>query len=446
MADQPYERDEELLRARRLRRAELKRKRMIRNRIILGAALLVLILLIVLIAKGCGGKDEEKQPAGNENPAVTEPNTPVEPEPEPEPAPSKTAKATLSAVGDIMLYDSQLEDAHEDDGTYNFLPSLASVSTLLTASDLTVGNLKVNFAGAPYAGFPDFNAPESLADTLASLGFDVLQTANTYSIQKGISGLTGTVTTVRAAGMDSLGTYLSEADKQEHQAIVREVNGIRFAFIAFTKSVNNLTIPEGKEYSVDLLCTDYDTTLGQLDRTAIEEAVSAAKAQDPDVIVAMLNWGSEFETSVSELQEEAEQLLVENGVDVILGTHPHIAGPMKLSDVKVDGKDKQVFVAYSLGNFLAGNERGQASHAPESFESLILNLEFTKEDGETKITGANYVPLYIFDNGEDAINRYQVRSVYDVLANNPTDETKAQMEQVIADLKENTQSTFDRGS
>ncbi len=93
-----------------------------------------------------------------------------------------------------------------------------------------------------------------------------------------------------------------------------------------------------------------------------------------------------------------------------------------------------------------GNERGQASNAPSSFESVILNLEFTKENGETTISGCNYVPLYIMDNGEDVINRYQVRNVYDVLDNSPDDDTKALMEQAIAHLKADTESTFDRGN
>lgn len=440
MDDQTYERDEELLEARRLRRMEMKRKRMIRNRLILGGAALVLLLLIVLIARGCGKKEETVQKP--QVPAVTAP----EPEPEPNKTESKTTKATLAAVGDIMVYASQAEDAKKEDGSYDFLPSLASVSTLLTASDLTVGNFEANFSGEPFSGFPDFSAPPSLADTLASLGFDILQTANTYSIQKGLSGLSGTVNTIRKAGMDTLGTYLSAEDKAEHQVVVRDVNGIKIAFIAFTKSVNNMTLPTGSDYAVDLLCTDYDTTYNSLNKDAINAAVSAAKAKDPDVIVAMLHWGSEFESSISPLQESAADLLISSGVDVILGTHPHIVGKMEFKDVKVGGKDKRVFIAYSLGNFLVGNERGQASNAPGSFESVVLNLEFTKENGETSITGCNYVPLYIMDNGADAINRYQVRNVYDVLDNNPSEEDRTRMEETIAHLKANTESDFDRGN
>ncbi len=440
MADDQFERDDKMLEERRLRRMERKRKRMIRNRLIMGGAALVLILLIVLIAKSCGKKEEPK-----------EPDIPVEPPKQEEPVktdpePAKTSKATLSAVGDIMVYESQIADARKDDGSYDFLPSLASVSTLLTASDLTVGNFEATFSGEPYEGFPNFKAPESLADTLAGIGFDVLQTANTYSIQGGLAGLSSTVSTIRKAGMDTLGTYLSDADREEHQVVLKEVNGIKIAFIAFTKSVNNLTLPPNSEYAVDLLCTDYDSTYNKLDSAALTAAVEKAKALKPDVIVAMLHWGSEFEKGISALQDSATALLIENGVDVILGSHPHIVGKMQMRNETVDGKEKKVFVAYSLGNFLTGNERGQKNNAPASFESVILNLEFTKEGNDTTISKANYVPLYIMDNGESAVNRYQVRNVYDVLDDNPNDATRELMENAIEHLKINTESSFDRGN
>lgn len=435
MADQEYERDEQLLEARRLKRLELKRKRMIRKRITYGVIFLVLVIIIVVIFKACGGKKEDP-PADNPGEVSSDQDT-VTP-------PSETSTATLSAVGDIMIYDTQLEDAKETDGTYNFLPSLAPVSTLLTASDVTVGNFEATFAGAPYSGYPAFSAPEALATTLAGLGFDILQTANTYSIQNGLSGLTGTINTIRNEGMSSLGTYLSADDKAQNQVVVKEVNGIKLAFVGFTKGVNNMTLPEGSDYCVDLLYTDYYTTYNTINRTGIQAALAAAKATEPDAIIAMVHWGSEYESVASASQEDVADLLFEGGVDVILGSHSHIVGPMEKRTVTVDGEEKEVFVAYSLGNFLSAMER---DNQPQVKESVILNLEFTKDigTGKTTISNIDYVPLYIFDNGEDAVNRYEVRNVYDVLADSPDDTTKSLMDSTISHLASNTGSSFDRG-
>lgn len=439
MADVDYERDEQMLEARRLKRLEMRRKRMIQKRITLGVALLVLVVLVVVIVRSCGGDTPETENA-DPPPTVPENNVqlPVEPEP-------KTSTATLAAVGDIMVYDSQLEDARKDDGTYDFLPCFAPVGDLLAAADITVGNFEANFAGSPYSGKPDFRAPEDLAKTLGGLGFDILQTANTYSIQNGIeSGLTNTINVIRGAGMDTLGTYLSAEDRDENQVVLKEANGIKVAFIAFTKGLNSLSVPEDKSYCVDLMYTDYNTNFRNVNRAALTSAVEKAKGLEPDVIVAMLHWGSEYVVQPSASQNEVAELLINAGVDVILGTHPHVVGPMEQRTVTVDGQEKNVFIAYSLGNFMAAMGRDD----PYLEESVILNLEFTKDQnaGTTTISAVNYVPVYQFDNGEGAINRYEVRSAYDVLASDPDEDTKKLMEDTIALLKTNTASAFDRGN
>lgn len=433
MADQEYERDEQLLEARRLKRLELKRKRMIRKRITFGVLFLIIVILIVVIFKACGNDSETKPddtlPSETEN-SQEDTVTP------------QSSTATLAAVGDIMIYDSQLQDALQEDGTYNFLPSFAPVASLLTSADVTVGNFEANFAADP-VGRPDFRAPESLATTLSGLGFDILQTANTYSIQNGLSGLQSTINTIRSAGMNSLGTYLSADDKAENQVVVKEVNGIRMAFIGFTKGVNNLTLPEGSEYAVDLLYTDYATTYDSVDTTAINAAVAAAKATDPDVIIAMVHWGSEYETSVSSTQNQVTDLLIQGGVDVILGSHPHIVGPMEFKTVTVDGEEKHVFVAYSLGNFLAAMERDDQAGLKEG---IVLNLEFTKIGDKTTISNSGYRPVYLFDNGEDATDRYEIRPIYDVLNANPDDATRTLMEEALNTLDTNTGGNFDIGN
>ena len=426
-----YERNEQRLEARRLKRIEAKRRRIIRQRIILGLTALVILLIIVLVARGCGG---EKTPPADNNTQQQQEQQQNTNDP---PSLPTSSTATLTAVGDIMVYDSQLADAKEADGTYNFLPALAPVSSMLTAADVTVANFEANFGGEP-AGYPYFRAPEALATTLAGLGVDILQTANTYSIQNGMAGLQSTIEVIRETGMSSLGTYTSAEDKTENQVVVKEVNGIRMAFIGFTKGVNNLTVPEGSEYSVDLLYTDYATTYNTVNTAGITAAVEAAKAKNPDVIVAMVHWGSEYETEISATQKQITSTLTQNGVDVIIGSHPHIVGKMEMQTVTVDGKEKQVFVAYSLGNFMGAMNRDST----DVNESVVLNLEFTKTNDGTTISKAEYVPIYFFDNGESAINRYEIRGIYDVLNGNPTEEVKTAMEAALEHLATNTESTF----
>ncbi len=436
-----FERDDDLLEQRRMRRMEMKRKRQKQQRIILIAAAVVLVLLIVLLVKGCSPKqpkDDQQDiilpPSEEEEVIVAEPDR----------------KATLAAVGDIMFYDTQLMDAQQEDLSYDFSDCFLAVSAYTMNADLTVGNLEMNMTGsAPYAGKPSWNAPEILANNLQSLGFDVMLTANTYSITNGLNGLANTAKFLNSVGIDNVGTHISDPDEQPGAgAIMRETpSGIKVAFIGFTKGVDGRTLPTNNEYCVDLLYSDYTDTYTKIDATTILDRIDDAKALKPDVIVALCHWGSEFELGISESQEDITELMLENGVDVILGSHSHVAGPMGYMDVTTtDGEKKTCFVAYSLGNFVSDMDKEY------SMESLILNLEFTKSGatGKTTISNASYTPLYILDAGEGVDGRFQVLPIRSAIQSKLFESFEPQMTEAISNLEKNTKlsensKSFDSG-
>lgn len=434
MEHEEFQRDEEMLERRRLKRLEMKRKRKMQQRIILGVLAVVLILLIVLIARGCSGEKEVELP---ENEIVTPPENDVEPEVPVDP----DTKATLAAVGDIMMYDSQLTAALQEDQSYDFTSFFEAISPFTISPDLTVGNLELNLLGTgPYVGntqnAPYFNAPNSLASQLSAIGFDILQTGNTYSIMNGTKGLQSTIDILNQNSIDHVGTHASDPDQSASGGVVlREINGIRIAFIGFTKGVNNMSLPANNKYAVDLLYVDYNSEYKQVDATGILKRVEAAKSLDPDVIVAMLHWGGEYELEISSTQEEIRDLLFKNGVDVILGSHSHVVGPMEMREIETtDGEKKQCFVAYSLGNFISDMSKDY------TMESVILNLEFTKsgETGKTSITDASYTPLYILDRGEGAEKRFEVLPIRNAIKSDMFQEYEADMTAAIEHLKENT--------
>ncbi len=427
-----YERDADLLEQRRLRRLEAKRKRKMQQRIILAVAAVVLILVLVLVFKGCSG---DKEPKPEETETIVPP--PVE-EPEPEVEPDR--KATLAAVGDIMVYDTQLQDALQADSSYNFTDCFLGISAYTMSADLTVGNFEANMTGsAPYAGKPYWNAPEALATALADIGFDVMLTANTYSITNGPNGLATTAKFLNAAGIDHVGTHITDPDETPGAgAIMREVNGIKIAFIGFTKGVDGRTLPVTHDFAVDLLYSDYNGTYSKIDSSKILDRIEDAKSLDPDVIVALCHWGGEFDLAPTESQNDIAELLLTNGVDVILGSHSHIVGPMGYVDVEtVDGEEKTCFVAYSLGNFVSDMDK------EFSMESVILNLEFTKSGatGETTVSGANYTPVYILDAGEGSDVQFQVLPIRNAIKSNLFEQFEQQMETAITNLEANTKLT-----
>ena len=179
-----------------------------------------------------------------------------------------------------------------------------------------------------------------------------------------------------------------------------------------------------------------------VDTTSILARVDAAKNTGADVIVAMLHWGSEYDVTVSDSQTEIRDLLFRNGVDVILGTHSHIVGPMEMVDVETtDGEKKKCFVAYSLGNFISDMTRDY------TMESVVLNLEFTKngETGETTISDVSYTPLYILNRGEEADRQFEILPIRGAINSSLFEEHTDAMKAAIDNLKINTNSSYDSG-
>ena len=209
---------------------------------------------------------------------------------------------------------------------------------------------------------------------------------------------------IEDTGMSALGSFTSNADRKSNQVVVREVNGIRFAFVGFTKGVSGMTIPDDASYCVNLLYEDYSSNYSKVNTAYILEVLDAAKATAPDVIIACLHWGSENVSEPSDSQEEIATLMFKNGVDVILGSHSHVVSPVERRTVTLDnGSKKDVVIAYNLGDLTAADE-GEVNLAP------ILNLEFTRDGdlGQTSVTNITYRAVVSADLGEEVTPRFQV--------------------------------------
>lgn len=285
----------------------------------------------------------------------------------------------LVAAGDLNITDAAVNSGGEEqDYTDMFL----DVAHLLAEGDITVLNFEGNLCGAPYGGV-SHSAPQSMADALARCGVDLVQLANSYAINQGISGLQATIQSVKDAGMEPLGVYADErAYKAGKGFTIREVEGIEIAFVAFTKGMDGMTLPKGSEHCVNVLYSDYDSTYQELDTAAIHQVLDAVEEAKPDLTVVLLHWGSEFNDTVSESQEDLVGLLQERGVDAIIGTHPHYVQQMTYDP------ETGNFVAYSLGDLISDGE-----HAGTEY-SVILNLEITKSGRNTRITGYTYTPIF----------------------------------------------------
>lgn len=331
---------------------------------------------------------------------------------EPEPSGASSSMAvdgdtlTIAAAGDINITQALLDSANKGDRSFDFSDMILGAAPLLSGADLTVANLEVNFCGAPYDPAA-YNAPESLLTALAEAGVDLVQTANTVSVYNGVAGLNSTLEAVEQAGLLPVGTFSTEKDaKQAKGFTMVETKGFRVAFVAFTKGVGNLRLPEGAEHCVNLLYTDYNTTYQNVDTEGIRRVLSRVQSEKPDIVIALLHWGSEYDSSISRTQEEIRDLMLQGGVDVILGTHSHLVGPLEMTTAQ----GETMLTAYSLGNLMSTSEESEDS------QGLVCKLEFTKNGDQTELTGYHYDPIYLAGKGKTGTGTFEILNIRDEIS------------------------------
>ncbi len=415
MPNSNYNLEEQLRQDRRMGNAKLRKRRLRRS----FPFLLLLLLLLAAALLFFSSKENEAEAKLNTEPAV-----------------SGTSVATLNFVGDISLDQAGIERFRTETG-YDFSPLFRKIVPRLALADLIVGNLEGNIVGN--GDVADHCYPPALLQALYDAGFDVLQTANSYTIQNGISGLNATKQAIQAAGMDPLGTWVSEEDRAENGVLIRNVNGIRIAFLSFTKGMNNLRLPAGAEYCVNLLYSDYDTNYSVIARSAIEKAVEEARLLNPDLIVAMLHWGSEYDQQIAESQKKIASILFGSGVNLVIGAHSHYVGPIELKDEKITAFGGNL-VAYSLGDFVSVADVSSARHG------CILSVSIQKDESGVRITDLTYIPTYSAVPSEKLeIQDYEVLDTLSAISfykqgyyDRVSDKLYEQLISALDDLKEQT--------
>lgn len=305
----------------------------------------------------------------------------------------KSTKTTIhiKAAGDLNVTNTVI-NAGVAAGGYNYTRAFMDVASTLSDADLTVLNLEGNICGEPY-GSDTTSAPRELLEGLRNAGVDLIQMANSCTINNGLIGLTSTLQTIRAAGLEPVGAFASESEFQQSKGYtITEAQGVKVAFVAFTKGLGGRGLPAGNDNLVNILYEDYASTYDKIDRTRITSVLKAVEAEKPDITIALLHWGSEYNDDISDTQKSIVNLMKKQGVDVIIGTHPHTVQAIEYDELA------GTLVAYSLGDFFGDASRGGTNY------SIILDLEITKDSstGTTKVTNYSYTPIYTVSEAESA--------------------------------------------
>jgi poly-gamma-glutamate synthesis protein (capsule biosynthesis protein) len=305
--------------------------------------------------------------------------------------------------------------------------------TYVESADYAVANLETTLAGGPnYSGYPSFNSPDALAESLKDLGFDLVMTSNNHSLDKGKAGLMRTLDVLDQVGLAHVGTSRTQ-EEYDNNIQVADVGGISVAFLAYTYGTNGISVPNDAPYIINLFNKDYLTSLSTPDTDKLTSDLAAAQALDTDLIAVMIHWGIEYQTTPNSYQQEMADFLLENGADLVLGGHSHVPQSMEMRTVtRADGSEYQGFVCYSLGNFIS------AQNDPLTDTTAVLTLDLTKDPdtGETTVTDYTYHPMLMLDR-EEGPERYELLDVQETLAaGDISTELETQLQQALADCAE----------
>jgi len=372
-------------RAKRKAQTEKQRKKETLLLACIAGFLLIAVVAVLIFLLS----NRNQQPSENTLPSQTEASATVPPTVQTEPPTTQPPDTVIHLVagGDLNVTDKTVSAGLTEDG-YDFGKTFLDVLPVLGEGDVTLLNFEGSVAGTPYG---KASAPPQLLTALKNAGVDLLQTANSKSVTNGLLGLTSTLDAIRLAEMEPVGTFASSGEFRKAGGFTMlEVQGIRIAVVAFTKGMDGRGIPEGSEDCVNLLYTDYNSTYQKVDTEGITAVLKNVAREEPDITVALLHWGSEYNNTISSTQKAICSLMQEQGVDAIIGTHSHYVQQMTF-----DEKTGQ-FVAYSLGDFLSDGTQAGTNY------SVLLDLEITKDGvtGETGITGFSYTPIYLLDETE----------------------------------------------
>ena len=244
----------------------------------------------------------------------------------------------LMFVGDAMQHAPQITAAQQADGTYDYTPCFQYIEDDVKWADLAVVNLECPLGGKPYTGYPCFSAPDSYAQQLKDVGFDLFLTANNHCLDRRDKGLTRTCQTLDSLGIPHIGTYPDAQERSHRLPYIVNIKGIRIAFLDYTYGTNG--IPIQGNVIVDFI-----------DQQRIAEDITLARDRGADAICVNLHWGIEYQLKPVASQRTLADWLVTQGIDLIIGGHPHVVEPMEVR--YSEEYDKKVLLVYSMGNFIS---------------------------------------------------------------------------------------------
>lgn len=316
------------------------------------------------------------------------------------------ARADIAVAGDIMLHMPIVRTNATDEG-YQFDEVLAFVKPYISGADYAVVNLETTLSGTDggreYTGSPNFNSPDAIALSAKNSGFDMLLTGNDHCYDYGTAGLKRTLSVLKSYNLDTLGTLET---KEETRYAIKTVGGVNVGMLSYTAaqiddSGSTVKLNDRKTDSAAaglINAFDYEK-LSQF-YTEVEGQIATMRTNGADAVVVFIHWGDEYSLNVTDKQKSIAQKLCDLGVDVIVGSNPHVVQPADLLTSSVNTDQKTVCL-YSSGSFLS-NLRIDTTPLSTSHceDSVVLNFTLTKySDGTVRLNAVSLLPTWVMVDG-----------------------------------------------
>ena len=246
----------------------------------------------------------------------------------------ETYEISLIATGDGLIHNAVYFSYEQDDGTYDFRGALKYVKEIVKDYDIAYYNQETPFAGTQfaYSGYPRFNTPREFGDAMIDAGFNMVSLATNHTMDKGEQGVINFANYWKNKD-DIIYNGIATSEDERNTFMIGEKNNITYSMLSYTTSTNGLNVPSGKDYLVNV----YNQEQVKKDIESLRDKV--------DVLIVAMHWGVEYSATPNSEQKEIAEYLSNLGVDIIIGTHPHVLQPItKIGDT---------IVMYSLGNIIS---------------------------------------------------------------------------------------------
>lgn len=263
----------------------------------------------------------------------------------------------------IAAYDS-LTEGFNYDATFN------PISDLLSSADFTLANLEVTLAGKPFGGYPKFSSPDELAQALKRAGIDALMLANNHAADRGNYGIIRTINVLDSLGIAHTGTFKNTKDRNSRNLLILQKDQLSIGILNYTYGLNGMPVKA-------------PVMVNRIDSLTIKSDILKAQVQDLDKLIVFVHWGKEYSHQPSQYQYDYADYLFSLGVDIIIGSHPHVLQPM------IYNEEKDQLIAYSLGN-LVSNQRPFPRDG-----GALLEITLRKEDNKTSIINSGYHLVWV---------------------------------------------------